>query len=288
MSVHVMVNGLGKIGTEIAKAIASDDKYEFVRYSLVGPEITEKTGMIGDKEVRLIRPWERNIFDVLLKEAFSDENTEGRNSLILLDFTTPKVVNDNVRFYAERGLNFIIGTTGGNVEEIRDAVRASSVNAVIAPNLALPIVMLQAMWEFAAESFPDVMEEFIFAGTESHQSTKVDVSGTMLGFIQKFRRLGIDVSSKGIAPPIRSSDRQIELGVPEEYLSAHAYHDYRFVLPSEGDFDNYEAQIYFGHNVNGRNIYPRGAKKAIDFLYRKVSEGSRGISYSMVEVMKNK
>jgi len=287
MKTHVMVNGLGKIGTTIAEAIAADENFRLVEYSLVGPEVTEETRLVGGKEMRLIRPWERNIFDALLREAFPEDDDGERKSLILLDFTTPKVVNDNVKFYIERGLDFIVGTTGGNVEEIREDVRMSSVVAVIAPNLALPIVMLQAMWEFAAENFSDVMNDFVFSGIESHQSTKVDMSGTMLGFMTKFRRLGIDVSSEGITP-IRFPDQQRELGVPEEYLSAHAYHDYRFTLSSDSDPDNYGTQIYFGHNVNGRSIYPIGAKKAIDFLRRKTAEGMRGVTYSMIDVMKNK
>lgn len=34
--------------------------------------------------------------------------------IVVVDYTTPSAVNSNADFYAKHGLNFVMGTTGGD------------------------------------------------------------------------------------------------------------------------------------------------------------------------------
>ncbi|KAI0563728.1 Dihydrodipicolinate reductase [Gracilaria domingensis] len=99
--------------------------------------------------------------------------------LILVDYTHPSAANKNVEKYAEQGLSFVIGTTGGDEDAMRRAVSAAAgVYAVIAPNMGKQIVAFQAMMEMMAKEFPGAFAGYKLSVKESHQATKADTSGT--------------------------------------------------------------------------------------------------------------
>jgi 4-hydroxy-tetrahydrodipicolinate reductase len=76
-----------------------------------------------------------------------------------VDYTHPSAVNSNAEFYCKHELPFVMGTTGGNRDQLTETVRNSKVPAIIAPNMAKQIVGFQAMMEYAADTFPN-----LFAG----------------------------------------------------------------------------------------------------------------------------
>ena len=98
-------------------------------------------------------------------------------SQVLVDFTTPDVVMDNIRFAIDQGINAVIGTTGFTAERI-DTVRkwlgdAPHVNVLIAPNFGIGAVLSMRFARVAAR-FYDSAEV-----VELHHPGKVDApSGT--------------------------------------------------------------------------------------------------------------
>ncbi|MDD4931544.1 MAG: dihydrodipicolinate reductase C-terminal domain-containing protein, partial [Candidatus Colwellbacteria bacterium] len=278
MFIYVMVNGLpGKIATEAAKAIAKDERMELVKYSLTGEGIMEDKIYVEGVEITLIKPSEREKYRFIFEDAFQ-EMAEWK-PFAIVDLTVPSAVNDNVKLYASHGFNFVVGTTGGDQEEMELDIRRSSSIAVIAPNMSIPIVIIQAMWKYAAKKFPGSLCEFSFEGWESHQKGKKDRSGTMRSFLPLFRQLGIDAGPENI-DIIREPEDQVAAGVPEEFLGAHGWHDYD--LSSGAN----QMNIYFGHNINGRATYTRGMIEAILFIYRKSLESTeKGRVYTMIDVI---
>lgn len=97
---------------------------------------------------------------------------------VLVDFTHPDVVMDNVRFAVDQGIHAVVGTTGFSADDL-DALRArfdaSRANAVIAPNFSVGAVLLMRFAELAAPLFDSA--EVI----ELHHDQKIDApSGTAL------------------------------------------------------------------------------------------------------------
>lgn len=96
---------------------------------------------------------------------------------VLVDFTHPDVVMDNVRFAIENGLHAVIGTTGFTAERL-DTVRGwlaehPSVGVVIAANYGIGAVLSMRFAELAAPYFESA--EII----ELHHPAKADApSGT--------------------------------------------------------------------------------------------------------------
>ncbi len=272
--IRLMVNGLpGNMAAITARAAVEDRRFALLDLAFTGPEIEDASCKIADRTIRLVRPGQR--------EAALAEIQEG-GDVICIDFTHPSAVNDNAEFYCRRNLPFVMGTTGGNREALAETVENSSVCAVIAPNMAKQIVAFQAMMEYAAKAFPDVFEGYSLSIRESHQRGKADTSGTAKAMVRSFNHLGLRFSEDDIVKVRDPEVQKDELGVPEDHLGGHGWHTYSLTSPDG------TVTFTFTHNVNGREVYARGALDAAVYLAEKVESGASGKVFSMIDVLKGK
>ncbi len=272
--VKIMINGLpGNVTSTIAGHALQDPRLIVLPHSLTGPEIQADRHTISGSVIELIRPADRNKkMDALIK-------THG--DFISVDFTHPSAVNDNAEFYCERGLPFVMGTTGGDREKLIHTVLDSRVCAVIAPNMAKQIVGFQAMLEYAASTFPGIFLGYTLTVQESHQAGKADTSGTAKAMVSCFNRMGVDFAQEAIAMERNPAVQREQWGIPEAYLSGHGWHTYRLTSP-----DN-TVVFEFQHNVNGRDIYAAGTMDAVCYLDRKLKKGEAGQVFTMIDVLKS-
>jgi 4-hydroxy-tetrahydrodipicolinate reductase len=195
---------------------------------------------------------------------------------MVVDFTTPRAALGNLAVYTRLGLPVVMGTTGFDRATAEALVRGSVGRAVVAPNMAAPIVALQAALGWMAGEFPGALKDYGLAVTESHQLTKRDVSGTARALLPLFGQLGARVAEPPIEA-IRDVDRQRELGVPEEHLAGHGWHWYTATSPG-GD-----VRLGLSHCINGRRVYAEGTLMAARFL---AAQGRPGAVYTMQDVLR--
>ncbi len=271
--VKIMINGLpGNVAATIATHALQDERFEVLPASLTGPDITEDTFNLNGTDFTLVKHAERvNTISELVKN-------EG--PFITIDYTHPTAVNENVKFYCDNNLPFVMGTTGGDRELIRELVIQSSIPAVIAPNMAKQIVGLQAMMEYAAKTFPGLFKGYSLDVVESHQSWKADTSGTAKAMIRYFNELGVDFAESDIKkerdPEIQKRDWQI----PESYLDGHGWHTYTL------DAADKTSKFAITHNISGRDIYAEGTLDGVAYLQGKIAKGIKGSVFSMIDVLK--
>lgn len=266
--IRVMIAGLpGKMAILIAEAIRRQDDMEL--YDCALSEGEGKVEVAG-RVVSLVHPVKHESFmDMLSLHKYTD---------IIVDFTQPKAVNRNAEMYCRAGIPFVMGTTGGDRQLLAGTVAASEISAVIATNMAVPIIVFQAMVRFAAESFRGSFKGFRIVIRESHQATKPDPSGTAASLLEYFEALGMPLKKEQIIMVRDPVVQEVEMGIPQQYLGGHGYHTYT-MLSSDGT-----VMLQFAHNVLGRSVYVDGALKAIRFLAeRKHKEGT---VYSMVDVLR--
>ena len=134
----------GRMGTEVVKAVNAAEDLELV-------------AMVDDGD------WLFNVSDA--------------GAQVVVDFTRPDVVMDNIRFCIDQNIHCVVGTTG--FDEARLATIAEwlepkpELGVVIAPNFGIGAVLLMQFAQEAARFFPSV--EII----ELHHPNKVDApSGT--------------------------------------------------------------------------------------------------------------
>ena len=272
-SIKVMVNGLpGNVARTVALHIQQDPRFELLPFSLTGPEIQQSEFSIEGTCLQLIQP------DA--KGSLIDSIKARQGPFLSVDFTHPAAVNANAEFYCQAGLPFVMGTTGGDRRKLEKTVASSSIVAVIAPNMAKQIVGFQAMMAYAADTFPDLFENYSLEITESHQRGKADTSGTAKSMVTYFNKLGIPFTEDQIIKIRDPEIQQNQMGIDPQYLTGHGWHTYALVSADR------TVRFEFTHNVNGREIYARGTLDALVFLSKKVAAGIAGKAYTMIDVLK--
>lgn len=271
--IPVMVNGLpGNAAAIVARHFENDSRFLLVPFSLTGPGIPATTHAIGASAIALVLPEER--------EERIHHLINAHGPFISVDFTLPSAISGNTDFYCRHKLPFVMGTTGGDREQLTRRVLSSDTCAVIAPNMAKQIVGFQAMMAYASETFPGLFKDYRLSIRESHQASKMDTSGTAKAMVGYFNRLGVAFTEDDIIKIRDPKTQKTELGVPEAYLSGHAWHTYTLASPDG------TAMFSFTHNVNGRDIYAWGTLDAVGFLQKKVEAGEKGRVFSMMDVLK--
>jgi len=276
--IKIMINGLpGNVTRIITKAAMKNDGFHIIPFSLTGPEIEDQYAVVDSHKFKLLKPDSR---DNTIEEIKADYITDDI-PFIAIDFTHPTAVNSNAEFYCEHHIPFVMGTTGGDRDQLEKTVAVSSISAVIAPNMAKQIVGFQAMMEYAADNFPVLFKDYTLEIVESHQKGKADTSGTAKAMVEYFNKLGphfkVDEIQMIRDPEVQAND----MNIPEEHLKGHGWHTYT-LKAKDGS-----ALFEFKHNVNGRDIYANGTFDAVRFLADRIQKEKETVGkvYSMIDVL---
>ena len=276
--VPIMVNDLtGKMGRAVADAVVARgaDQCFLVPVALSGQ--AKDPVDVGGVEVEI-----RSVLDGDAG-ATLDELKSKYPGMIVVDYTLPAAVNANASLYVKHGTPFVMGTTGGDREKLFADVERSKLPAVIAPQMGKQVVAFQAAMRLMAENFPGAFTGYTLTVTESHQSSKVDTSGTAKAIVQSFNDLGCGFDIED-ARLVRDEPTQLgEMRVPKEHLLGHAFHTYKLTSPDGS------VGFEFQHNVCGRSIYAEGTVDAALFLAQKTqsatSPGEETL-FDMIDVLK--
>jgi 4-hydroxy-tetrahydrodipicolinate reductase len=143
---------------------------------------------------------------------------------VLVDFTRPDTALENARAALEAGVHVVIGTTGFDVDGLRDVAAASRANAFVAPNFAIGAVL---MMRFAAEA-SRVMERAEII--ELHHPAKLDApSGTAARTAELMQG---DVPIHSVRLPGIVADQEVILGdVAQTLTIRHATTDRTSFMP---------------------------------------------------------
>lgn len=170
--IPVLVNGAtGKMGREVIKVVSQAEDMRLVgavARSCVGSDIGEVLG-IGSTGVIVSNDLQGSLLEL---------TKQPQQPGVMVDFTHPSVVYDNIRAAIAFGIPPVVGTTGLTDEQVQGLAAfadKASVGALIVPNFAIGVVLMQQMAAQAARYFDHV--EII----ELHHPQKADApSGTAL------------------------------------------------------------------------------------------------------------
>ncbi|KAL2650589.1 hypothetical protein R1flu_018717 [Riccia fluitans] len=267
---YIMINDCnGRMGRAVAEA-AIGAGLKIAPYTITGGPVPEEPLDILGSKVKVCGKERRDEVLDLVRKQYS--------GLVMVDYTVPDAVNENAELYCKYNLPFVMGTSGGDRERLLTFARSSGNYAVIAPQMGKQVVAFQAAMEIMAKEFPGAFSGYKLEVTESHQSNKLDTSGTAKEIVKSFQKLGLDFNLDQIGM-VRDADSQIAMGVPSEHLGGHAFHTYRLTSP-----DN-TVEFKFEHNVCGRSIYAQGTVDAVLFLMKKIEEKSEKKVFNMIDVL---
>ncbi len=160
----VLVNGaLGKMGRETLKAIHNAPNLQLIAGVDVNAQGQTVTSLVGADSTAILHS--------TLQEAFASNKPD-----IVVDFTRPDVVMNNLRYILSEGVSAVVGTTGFSEEnraELDKLAKEHSTSILIAPNFSVGAIL---MMKYSAEIVKYLPKAEII---ELHHDQKLDApSGT--------------------------------------------------------------------------------------------------------------
>jgi Dihydrodipicolinate reductase, N-terminus len=157
--ISVMVNGMpGPMAVEVAKACL-DRGFNLLPLGFTGagqPDHVTVTGAKTFVDVELVAGpgVSENAGKALsiLKEMHPN--------LVIVDYTHPSAILNNLACYVENNCDFVMGTTGGDAVKMMEIFDKGTNKAVIAPNMAKQIVALQAALQEMSARFPKSFADY--------------------------------------------------------------------------------------------------------------------------------
>lgn len=181
--IPVVINGAtGKMGREVIKAVAAAEDMMLLgavdtNAEYLGRDIGEVVGC-DPLEVPVLNELQSTLV------MATQEKQQG----VMVDFTHPDSVYDNVRSAIAYGIRPVVGTTGlsaKQIQELTEFAEKASTGCLIIPNFSIGMVLLQQAAIRASQYFDHV--EII----ELHHNQKADApSGTALQTAQMLAGLG--------------------------------------------------------------------------------------------------
>jgi len=189
--IPVVVNGAtGKMGREAVKAIAAADDMTLVgaiarNPKYIGEDVGEVVGC-GALEIPILADLQGTL-------AMASQE---KQPAVVVDFTHPDSVYENVRSAIAYGVRPVVGTTGlssQQLQDLADFADKASTGCLIIPNFSIGVVLLQQAAVQASRYFDHV--EII----ELHHNQKADApSGTAIQTAEMLAELGKTFNSPAV------------------------------------------------------------------------------------------
>ena len=151
-------------------------------------------------------------------------------------------------------------STGTNIEQLNN-----DCPVIICPNTAIPVLKMMKLINEYGKDFSQYKVRII----ESHQKEKKTVAGTALVIAQ-----ALNVSNERVES-IRDNETQKKtLGIPEEYLNLHAYH--QIIIEDIG------CEIKIETKVLGHDAYVSGVKMIVERINKMNLKNKK---YQVTEIL---
>ena len=193
--------------------------------------------------------------------AFVDTDTS-----VVIDFTHPSVVMDNLKFLIENGIHAVVGTTGFTAErlaQVREWLSdAPGVGVLIAPNFAIGAVLSMRFAQQAARFFDSV--EVV----ELHHPRKLDAPSGTAARTAALVAAARQRAGVGASPDATESDPHGARGAVVDGVHVHSVRLQGLVAHQETLLGNTGEQLTVRHDSFDRASFMTGVLLGI----RRVAE----------------
>lgn len=249
MTKIIMTGCNGKMGKNISEIVAADENAEIV----AGVDISEETR------------------DYPVYKKISDVKEEAD---VVIDFSTPKLLNEILSFAVERQIPTVLCTTGYSSEQIEQINQTVNKIALLrSANMSLGINTMIKVMEAVTKTLVDA--GFDIEIVERHHNQKLDApSGTALVLADAINKeLDNNYDYKYDRSTLREKRPKKEIGIS-------AVRGGTIVGEHEIIFAGTDEVIEFKHTAYSKAIFGKGAVQAAKFL-----KGKKLGLYSMKDVI---
>lgn len=244
-----VIGANGKMGATVVKTVINEKDFELacaVDKFGVGQNVYEDIVIEGDLKLAL----------------------EAAKPDIVVDFTQPSVIFENIKTYMALKIKAVIGTTGltsAQLDEIEKMSKEQNTGIIIAPNFSIGAIL---MMKFAAEASKYFSNAEII---EFHHNQKKDApSGTSIKTAQLMMKnndnfkLGNCPETETITGARGGEYNENGLG----NIQIHAIRMPGFVASQEVIFGSDGQTLKIHHDTINRECYMSGVSLAVNYLYK--------------------
>lgn len=235
----------------------------------MGKEVIE--AVLADSETTLSNAIDKfQVGDVVFENIKIEDDIEKSFSLnkpdVVVDFTQPSVIFENIKIYQKLGVKSVIGTTGlksAQIEEIKAMSEKNSVGCFIAPNFSTGAVLMMEFAKLAAKYFDNA--EII----EYHHNQKKDApSGTAI----KTAELMAEVKNNfkgGNVDEIETIEGSRGGNFKAAEIQIHSVRMPGFMASQEVLFGGLGQTLSIRHDSHDRKCYMSGVLMAVKHVYKE-------------------
>lgn len=180
---------------------------------------------------------------------------------MIIDFSRPEALCDNIRYAQEHSMALIIATTGYSQEEKAQISEAAEhIPVFMSANMSLGVSLQMELCKRAAECLGEAFDIEI---VEQHHNQKVDApSGTALALAEAINETFLDPKELLCGRCTQSQKRGREIGIHAvRGGTLTGEHSVLFIGPDE--------VLEIRHSAQSRQILAYGALRAARFMYGK-------------------
>ncbi|WP_423203023.1 4-hydroxy-tetrahydrodipicolinate reductase [Krasilnikovia cinnamomea] len=218
----------GRMGLEVCKAVDAADDMELV-------------AMIGGGD------WLFNAADA--------------GAQVLVDFTKPDVVMDNVHWAVDQGINMVVGTTGfteKRLERVRGWLsHKPGVGVIVAPNFGIGAILMMQFAARAARYFESA--EII----ELHHPRKLDAPSGTAGHTARLIAAARAEAGRGPVPDATSEELPGARGADIDGVRVHAVRSAGLIAHQEVLFGTQGETLTIRHDSLDRSSFMPGVLLAV-------------------------
>lgn len=259
----VVVGADGRMGREVVKAVLNENDL-----SLVGAVDSRNHGL----DIGILA--RGSACGVLLAGNLGRVLDETAADVVV-DFTTPETIRENLSIYFNHRVNVVIGTTGiseEDIDQIDGEAKEAGIGVVIAPNFAIGAILMMKFAAMAAKHFPNA--EII----ELHHDQKLDApSGTAIKTAEIMREARQSIRQ---GHPDEQEKIAGARGAEFDGMRIHSVRLPGFVAHQEVIFGGLGQTLSIRHDSINRESFMPGVVLAV----RKVI-GLKGVTYGLEKLL---
>ena len=192
---------------------------------------------------------------------------------VVIEFTEPRSVIDNIKFLAEKKINVVCGTTGwyDKIDEVKDIIENNGTGFIYASNFSVGVNLFFQVVNYAAKLM-DNYPQYGISVDETHHTQKLDKpSGTAIR-IAEYLLKNIERKEKFVSDSGNPASNEINI---VSHRIENIVGNHKVILDSESD------TITLEHNAKSRRGFAEGALLAAKFIH-----GKKGF-YKFEDIFKN-
>jgi len=222
-------------------------------------------GNMGQELERLLKDYPGHSIVSISYKRMSDKLDKAgiKKADVVIDFTSPEIVVENIKDVLTLGKKIVVGTTGwyDNLDKVKMLVEKNGGGLIFAKNFSIGANIFFKIVSYSSELF-NKYEGYDVYGLEIHHSGKKDSPS---GTAKKIADLIIKASKNKKTAQFEKLDRQIR-NDELHFASLRGGNNAGF---HEVIFDSIADEVKLSHQAHNRRGFAQGALLAAEFIISK-------------------